>query len=82
LIFAFVIPSSLYTNNDEGNSSNASTLKRTSNFSIGIHVEKYGNQLNSKAVISDTILINSIIMIACMFPFSNPLLDFDSMPKI
>jgi hypothetical protein len=70
LIFTFVIPSSLYTNNDERNSSNVSTLKRISNFCIGIHVENMGTNLNSKAVISDTMAINSIIMIACMSPFS------------
>ncbi len=27
------------------------------------------------------IVVNSIVMITCMSPFSKPLLDFDSMPK-
>ncbi len=37
--------------------------------------------LGSKAVINLIMLINSIVMITCMSPFSNPLLDFNSMLK-
>ncbi len=35
----------------------------------------------SKIVISDIMVIDSIVMTTCMSPFSKPLLDFDSMPK-
>jgi hypothetical protein len=32
--------------------------------------------------IDDTMVFDSIAMTTCMSPFSQPLLDFDSMPKI
>jgi hypothetical protein len=37
--------------------------------------------LGSKAVINLIMLINSIVMITCMSPFSKPFLEFDSTPK-
>jgi hypothetical protein len=37
--------------------------------------------LNSKAMVGDTMIVNSIIMTTCISPFSNPLLDFDSMSE-
>jgi hypothetical protein len=36
----------------------------------------------SKTMMGDIMVIDSTIMTTCMLPFSNPLLDFDSMPKI
>jgi hypothetical protein len=36
----------------------------------------------SKIVMGDTMVDDSIVMTTCMSPFSNPLLDFDSMLKI
>jgi hypothetical protein len=41
-----------------------------------------GTNLGSKTMIDDTMVVNSIIMTTCMSSFSNPLLDFDSRPKI
>jgi hypothetical protein len=41
-----------------------------------------GTNLSSKAMIGDTMIIDSIVQTTSMLPFSNPLLDFDSMLKI
>jgi hypothetical protein len=40
-----------------------------------------GTNSGSKIVMGDTMVIDLTIMTTCMSPFSNPLLDFDSMPK-
>jgi len=72
LSFTFIIPSSLYTNNDNKNGNKASTLKRTFEFSYGIHVENIGINSGSKAMSDNKMVIYSIVMITCMSPFSNP----------
>ncbi len=40
-----------------------------------------GNNSGLKWVIDDTMVIDSTIMTTCMSPFSNPLLEYDSMLK-
>jgi len=40
-----------------------------------------GTNLSSKAMIADIMIIDSIVQTTSMSPFSNPLLDFDSMLK-
>jgi len=40
-----------------------------------------GTNSSSKTMMGDTMVIDSIVMTTCMSPFSNPLLDFDSMQK-
>ncbi len=71
LSFTFIIPSSLYTNNDDKNGSKSSTLKRTFEFFYRIHVENIGINLDSKVMIDDKMVIDSIVMTTCMSPFSN-----------
>jgi hypothetical protein len=41
--FTFIIPYSLYTNDDDNNGNRPPTLNITSEFSNRIHVEKHGN---------------------------------------
>jgi hypothetical protein len=80
-IFAFAIPSSPYTNNDDNNSNKIPTLKITFEFSNGIHVKNMGTNVGLKVMISDTIAIDSTIMTTCMPPFSNPLWNLTQYQK-
>jgi hypothetical protein len=80
LLFTFVIPYSLYTNDNDNNGSRPPTLNKTFEFFNEIYV-KMGIKLGWNAWINDTMVVDSIVMITCMSPFSKPLLDFDSMQK-
>jgi hypothetical protein len=44
-------------------------------------MESMGINLGWNARIDDTMVVDSIVMITCMSPFSKPFLDFDLMPK-
>jgi hypothetical protein len=44
-------------------------------------VKKMGINSSWNVGINDTMVVDSIVMITCMSPFSKPLLDFDSMSK-
>jgi hypothetical protein len=60
----------------------APTLKRISIFLMESMCKNMGTNLNSKTMIGDKMVVDPIVLITCMLPFSNPLLDFDSMSKI
>jgi hypothetical protein len=67
LFFTFVIPYSL--------------RQMMMNFLMKSIWKNIGINSSWNVGIDDTMVVDSIVMITCMSPFSKPLLDFDSMLK-
>jgi len=72
IFFHFITPFSLYTNNDDNNSSRIPTLNKAFEFLYEICVKKIGTNLGWNPTINNTMVVDSNVMTTYMQSFLKP----------